>query len=271
MTWGDDLRAARQDVNLTREALARLSGVSTSTVRAYEDGSRNPSRRMLVSLLDALKVERATRNRIQVAAGFAPDGESLGPDNRPNYMFTLTEALKHMEQLPWPAFLFNDLIEVVAANQMAQRLWGIELEREFPKPIDRNMLAVSSRPRFADRVSNWEEMVRVGIAVFKGHHLGPEALEHLSPYFAEVVERFSKGDPARAARFAALWQQTEAIDPKVRWSYPVIWEEPGIGRITLLGLVTTANAADGLAFNDWIPCDDESWAHLRQTLSLRKG
>jgi hypothetical protein len=225
---------------------------------------------MLVALLDALKMERATRNRILVAAGFAPDGHFLGPDQHPHYMFTPEEALKHMEQLPWPAFIFNDFVEVVVANQVAQRLWGIDLDREFPKPIDRNMLAVSSNSRFADKVTNWEEMVSVGISVFKGHHLGPEALERLSPYFAEVVQRFSQGDPAHAARFAALWQETEVRDPKVRWTYPVIWEESGVGRITFQGLVTTANEPDGLAFNDWIPCDADSWATLTQTLSLRK-
>ncbi len=267
--WSAKLEAARKDLRLSRTALAELSGVSAPTIKAYEYGLRHPTRGLLIAILDALKLERNARDSILVGAGLAPDGQFLGPDRFPAYMFTAQEALEHMEELPWPAFIFNDVLEVVVANQVAQRLWGIDLDREFPKPIDRNMLAVSSSPRFAGKVDNWEEMVGVAISVFKGHHRGPEALDSLSPYFAEVVQRFSQGDPTHAARFAALWQQTEGRDPKVRWTYPVIWHEAGIGRITFKALVTTANEPDGLAFNDWVPMDARSWECLAEILKRR--
>jgi hypothetical protein len=52
----------------------------------------------------------------------------------------------------------------------------------------------------------------------------------------------------------------------VRWTYPVIWHEPGLGRITFKALVTTGNEPHGLAFNDWIPCDAKSWEVLGKTV-----
>jgi hypothetical protein len=51
--------------------------------------------------------------------------------------------------------------------------------------------------------------------------------------------------------------------------YPVVWNEPGIGRISFRAVVTTANEPAGLAFNDWIPADAESWEHLEAVLKSR--
>lgn len=102
------------------------------------------------------------------------------------------------------------------------------------------MLAVSSNPRFADKV-NWDEMVSVAIAVFKGHHRGPEEIERGSPYFAEMLQRFMQGDPRYVARFFELWQQAEGRRPKVRWSYPVVWTEPGLPVMRFEVVVNTAS------------------------------
>lgn len=269
MTWGEELRAARQDLGLSREALSKLSGVSAATVKAYEDGTRNPSRLMLTAILEALKVDRAARNSILTKAGFAPDGQSLGSVTEPGYMFTVEEAAEYLQQYPWPAFVLNEFVEVVCCNKLAERLWGIDLEREFPDHIDRSMLAVASNPRFADKVDNWEDMMRVATGIFKGHHRGPEDLERASPYFSQVMQRFVTGDPKYVRRFMELWQETPPRPPKVRWSFPVIWNEPNIGVVRFECFVSTANEPDGLAFNDWIPMDAESWQNFSAILQCR--
>jgi transcriptional regulator with XRE-family HTH domain len=268
-SWSLRLQAARKALRISRSELAAKARVSVQTVKAYELGLRHPSRLFLTAILDALKMERSTRNEILESAGFAPDGRHLGPDRSPNYMFTLDQALEYIEGLPWPAFIFNDVIEVVVANQTAQKLWGVDLEREFLTPIERNMLGISTLPRFGDKVENWDELIKVGISVFKGHHLGAETLEGTSLYFKEILDRFVKGNPAYAVRFAALWQEAEPHEPKVRWEYPVQWCEPGIGPIAFRGIATTANDPDGLAFNDWIPVGAESWANMAATLACR--
>lgn len=267
--WSTRLQAARKALNISRARLADRAGVSAQTVKAYELGLRHPSRPLLTAILDALKMDRNTRNEVLESAGLAPDGRYLGPDHAPHYMYTLEEALQHIESLPWPAFIFNDVIEVVVANKAAQTLWGVDLEREFLAPIERNMLSIATTPRFGEMIENWDELVSVGISVFKGHHLGAESLEGASLYFAEVLNRFVRGSPAQAARFALLWQSAAPHDPKVRWAYPVAWNEPGVGRITFRAVVTTANEPDGLAFNDWIPVDAESWEHLAIVMRAR--
>jgi hypothetical protein len=153
-------------------------------------------------------------------------------------------------------------MEVLGCNDICERLWGIDLEREFPKPIDRNMLSVASDPRFGDRIENWDDMVRIAIGTLKGHHRGPEDIERAGPYFAQVMQRFSRGEPRFVSRFMELWQETPARDPKIRWQYPVVWQQPGVGTLTFLGVANTANDPEGLAFQDWIPCDAETWECL---------
>ncbi len=264
--WSQRLQAARKALKISRVELATRAGMSAQTVKAYELGLRRPSRLLLTALLDTLKLDRSVRNEVLEAVGFAPDGRLLGPDRAPNYVFTTDEALEHIEALPWPAFVFNDVIEVVVANKMAQQLWGVDLETEFQTPIERNMLGISSLPRFGGKIENWDELISVGISVFKGHHLGAESLESASLYFAQVLERFAQGSPEYAARFGVLWQTAAAHPAKVRWTYPVVWNEPGIGRVTFQAVVSTANETDGLAFNDWIPVDSESWANLNELL-----
>jgi transcriptional regulator with XRE-family HTH domain len=249
--WSHRLLEARKALKLTRSALASLAQVSPQTIKAYEHGLRHPTRHLLGAILDALKLDRLTRNEVLEGVGFAPDGRYLGPGGAPGYMYTLADAHAHADSLPWPSF------------------WAVDLEREFPDPIDRNMLGLASNPRFGDRIDNWDEMVGVGIAVFKGHHLGPESIENASPYFGEVMRRFVQGSPEYAARFGELWQTAEPHSAKVRWVYPVRWKEPDVGLIDFVAVVTTANEEEGLAFNDWIPVGAESWANLTRALEDR--
>ena len=260
--WPRQLYAARTNLHLSRKALGKLAGVSEATIKAYELGFRQPTRVYLVAILDALRVERHTRNEIMTSAGFAPDGDQLGASHTPHYSFPMPEAKEHVEKMPWPAFVLNEYTEVVCCNDLVERLWGIDLEREFPNPLDRNLVSVASSPRFADRVENWEEMMAVGASVFKGHHRGPDGPEQPSVYFAQIVQRFMAGDPKYATRMAEIWAAAPPREPKIRWEYEVRWREPGLGRMHFFCIVNTANEQDGLAFNDWIPVDAESWERL---------
>jgi transcriptional regulator with XRE-family HTH domain len=160
--WHLMLREARKALHLTRAQLARTAGVSADAIKSYELGVRHPSRGLLVAVLDALKLERTRRNAILMQAGFAPDGWVLGPEGYPAYQFPAEEAIAYVKQRKWPAFVMNEALEVVGLNRICERLWGVEFEREFPTPLDRNVLVVASQPRFADRV-NWDEMIGVAI------------------------------------------------------------------------------------------------------------
>ncbi len=260
--WFKMLADAREMLGLTQAQLAARAHVSTPSLKAYESGRRHPSRPYLTAILEALKVDRTLRGKILDAAGYASDSRDLGPWSGGRFMFTVDEATEFIAKQRWPAFLTNDTMEVAAANDVAQRLWSVDLRAEFLEPLDRNVLSIASDPRFADRCTNLPEVLNVMAAVFKGHHRGPEALESPSPYFAAVLERFLAGDPKYIQPFLRAWQDATPRTPKIRWEYPIVWNDPDVGTLRFSGVVNPASEPEGLAFNDWIPLDCETWSAL---------
>ena len=268
--WREDLRDARKRLGLSQRKLAEHSGLSYEALRKYETGQRHPSRPHLIALLDALKAERTERNAILEGAGFASDGLATGPWLIQGFMFTAQEAADLVEDQPWPAFVSNEMMEVTAANGVAQRLWGVDLRTELLDALDRNLLVVVSNPRFAERC-NLKDALQVMVAVFKGHHRGAETLESPSPYFAAVLQRFFAGERRYIEPFLNAWLTATPRSPKVRWDYPIVWEDPIAGTMRFRCVVSPASEPDGLAFNDWIPTDSETWLALNRLEELHGG
>jgi len=266
--WFDMLAATRVRLGLTQADLAGRSHVSANTIKAYEAGRRHPSRPYLAALLDALKVGREERNRILEDAGYASDGYEIGPWRYSGFMFTPDEAAAFIEQYDWPAFLLGEMLDVTAANAAAQRLWRVDLTKEFLNPGDRNLLSVASDPRFGARLANMPEALRVMASVFKGHHRGAETLDEPSPLLASILERFMSGDPAYLQVLLRTWQDAVPRTPKIRWEYPVVWSDPDVGTLRFRCLVNPASEPDGTAFNDWIPLDARTWDGLHRLQEL---
>jgi hypothetical protein len=166
-----------------------------------------------------------------------------------------------VDRAAWPAFVLNEMSEVVVANATALSLWGVDL-RDYPTIGDRSMLSFVSDPRFADRIANWDEAVGTIASVFKGHFRGAEDLDDPSPVFRTMLEKFLAGDPAYVARFLQLWQVAEPAPYLMRWHYRMVWEEPAAGRMEFDGVVSNCNQHEGWSFNDWVPVDAGTWEAL---------
>jgi transcriptional regulator with XRE-family HTH domain len=259
--WKQRLKHARLALGLTQAELARIAGVAEDTVRAVESGRRRPSRATLGAILEGMKLDLKARNEILFSAGFAPIATWFPPERAPHYSFTLEEATEEVEKYPWPAFVVNTLMEVLAANTVCQRLWGVNLDQEFNTPVERNLLSVASSPRFADKVQNWDEAVSAAIAVVKDH--AETQPEGSSPYYAAVMQHFLAGDPRYIKRFLDQWERTPARSAKIRWTYPIVWGEPGVGLLRFLCFVSAGSEPEGIGFNDWIPLDGETWQALK--------
>jgi transcriptional regulator with XRE-family HTH domain len=266
--WYERLVAARTRLNVSQTELAVRASVSLSSIKAYERGVRHPSRPHLAAVLDALKLDRAERHDIFVAAGYALDAERLGPAWN-DLGLSREGAERECRRAVWPVFVLGEFGELVCANDILLKLWGVDLSTEFTGPGERSLLAVATNPRFADRVLNWDDAVGALASVFKGHHRGPEDLEQPSPVFKSMLDRLLAGDPAYVRRFLDLWQRVEPATPRLRWHYPMAWQHPAAGVMRFDCVVSTCNADEGQAFNDWIPVDSESWANLERLRSLQ--
>ncbi|MDP2674583.1 MAG: helix-turn-helix transcriptional regulator [Dehalococcoidia bacterium] len=264
--WRGILRAARERSGVTRAQLAALSGVPADTIRRWEDGTRNPTLPRLLRVLDALDCPSAEANDILEGAGF-PTQRTLFPTDRfPHYFYTVDELQIVVEEVPWPEFVLNDNIEIVAANLTAQAVWRIDLPQEKArrKRQQINLLSVASGPEFIGHVVNWDEAVATLASVLKGRPRDPHTLDQPDPYFNAVLADFAQGDPAFLGRLIEVFASAPSRDPKCRWTYPVHWKDDDFGEMRFIAVVNTASEPDGLAFNDWIPVDAASWNNLEQ-------
>jgi len=260
--WSQKLRTLRETENLTREQLAQLAAVAPATVKAYELGHRNPSRHLLIALLVALKADMYTRAAVLEGAGFAPDGGTPS-DRPPDMYFSFGEAVGEIDRSPFPCCISNEVMEVVAANGLIQRLWEVDLVHELQGPFERSMLSMLSWPHVAHHIENWDEAVGLAISIVKGFYGGEAAFTPANPYFSAAIEHFLKGDPHYVQRFLALWATVAPQQRKLRFSYPVTWRHSN-GQ--LFRFIVQANPADqggGIVFNDWIPLDGATWEGLR--------
>ena len=76
------LRSLREERGLTQYKLAQKAGLTPSAVSRLESGSRNPSRKTLVRLAQALELGPEERKVLFARAGFwyerSPDLEEVG-------------------------------------------------------------------------------------------------------------------------------------------------------------------------------------------------
>lgn len=267
-SWQSRLRATRTRLGVSREELARRSGVPAHTLRRWEDGSRRPTEARLRALLEALDCPSAEANAILDAAGFSMQ-HTLFPEERfPNYFYTAEELQTVVEDVPWPEFVLNDKAEVVAANFAIQALWRVDYawEKAHRTPAQMNLLSVASDHRFAEYLTNWDEAVGSLISALKGSpREGPSPDDTQDdPYFNAVLAEFVRGDPMFLKRLINTWESTPPREPKCRWTVPIVWSDTDFGEMRFRSVINTASEPDGLAFQDWIPLDAESWQVLER-------
>lgn len=262
--WFDRLRGLREQEGISRAELALRSGLSSASIKAYETGTRHPSRAALSALLDALTADAFARQEILVGAGFAPDGRSPA-EHLSDEWFTLQEACDEIARLPHPACVTTELFEVVAANAVIQRVWEVDLHRELDGPFERGFLSMLSTPRFADRLLNWSEALSVAVSVVKGHYGGDAAIDpSRHPYLAAAVQHLLNGSPEYVQKFLALWMNVPGRMYRVRLSYPVVWNHSELGPLRFMAVTGPANRQPSLWFNDWVPVDAHTATSIGQ-------
>jgi len=111
------LREWRQRRNLTQLELALGSAVSARHLSFIETGRAQPSREMVLHLAARLDVPLRERNRMLLAAGFAPVFGERSLDERD--MAPVREALKQFlaAHEPYPAIVVDRHWNVVASNR----------------------------------------------------------------------------------------------------------------------------------------------------------
>jgi transcriptional regulator with XRE-family HTH domain len=153
---GDLLREWRRRRRLSQFELALEAGVSSRHLSFVENGRARPSAQMVLQLAEQLDVPLRDRNRLLLAAGYAPafaqhdlDAPEMGPVRD-----ALEQLLRAHE--PYPALVIDAHWGLVAANRAVERLIDGVAPHLLEPPV--NVLRLSLHPDgLAPRIVNLSE------------------------------------------------------------------------------------------------------------------
>jgi transcriptional regulator with XRE-family HTH domain len=249
---GDLLRDWRQRRRLSQLDLALEAGVSTRHLSFVETGRAKPSPEMVIHLAEELEVPLRERNRLLLAAGYAPvyeERELDAPEMQPVHDAIQLVLDGHD---PYPAITVDRGWALVASNRAAGLLMAGLPEDLLAPPM--NVLRASLHPDgLAPRIAN--------LGQWKAHLLQRLARE------AAVT-----GDPA----LRALHQELDGYpappgDGEVGdVVVPLRLRIPG-GELRFFSTVTTFGTAvditvEELSIESFFPADRETAERLRRAV-----
>ncbi|MFE1834095.1 helix-turn-helix domain-containing protein [Streptomyces sviceus] len=252
-TVGELLRQWRHRRRLSQLALAIAADVSARHVSLVETGKSNPSADMVLRLADQLDVPLRDRNRLLLAAGFAPRYAERPLDDG-----ALSAARDAVERVlrahePYPAVAFDRRWNIVMTNRAVEPFFA-DVDPDLLKPPV-NLVRLGLDPRgFAPLVVNLAD-VRV---VFRSRirrqlAVAPDA--ELTALYEELLEP----DPEDAS--------SRSVESDVL--IPMILRFNG-RELRLFSTITTFGTPmditlDEVAIESYYPADAESAAYFEQS------
>jgi transcriptional regulator with XRE-family HTH domain len=252
MSIGPLLRDWRTRRHLSQMDLALEAGVSTRHLSFVETGRSKPSEDMLLHLAEQLQVPLRERNRLLLAAGYAPRYEERSLDEPEMRPIADAVGLVLAGHDPYPALAVDHGWALVAANDAAQMLMAGLPEDLLAPPL--NVLRASLHPEgLAPRIRNlaeWRdhllERLRRQIAL-----TGDPALRTL---FDELAG-YPVGDPG-----PELGTRNDVVVP--------LRLETDAGELTFFSTVTTFGTpvditVEELSIESFFPADEATAEALR--------
>ncbi|MER6118994.1 XRE family transcriptional regulator [Streptomyces sp. A0642] len=255
-TVGELLRQWRRRRRVSQLDLAIAAGVSARHVSLVETGRSRPSAAMVLRLAEQLDVPLRERNRLLLAAGFAPRyaERPLGDEALSAARDAVARVLRAHE--PYPAVAFDRRWDIVMANRALEPfLAGVDPELLRP-PV--NLLRLGLDPRgFAPLVVNLAD-VRTLFRSRVGRQLAVAPDARLSALYEELLEAGpGPEDPSRRS----IASDADVVIPMVL--------RFGGRELRLFSTITTFGTPmditlDEVAIELYYPADDDTARHFRQ-------
>ncbi|MFD6420826.1 helix-turn-helix domain-containing protein [Streptomyces sp. NPDC060198] len=243
------LRMWRERRRFSQQELSNQSRVSTRHLSRVETGRAHPTPEMIAHLSESLDVPLRDRNRILLAAGYAPRYRDLPWDD-----VSIEVVMDGLRQLldahaPYPALLLDDHWDIVDANAAAGRLLTGCAPELLEPPV--NVVRVCLHPGgLADRIGNRQEW---------GSHL-------LRQVRHRAERTHDRRHQALATEIAGLLDGTGAATPSTG---PVVTLAIDVEGTPLRFFSTSATlstatdaALEGLHLETFLPADEETRRHF---------
>jgi transcriptional regulator with XRE-family HTH domain len=256
---GELLRDWRLRRRLSQLDLALESGVSARHLSFLETGRSRPSRAMVLRLAEKLEVPLRDRNRLLLAAGFAPafDERPLEAPEMEPVRSAVAQVLTGHE--PYPAAVVDRWWDLVAAN----RSLSVFLEGVDPRLLEppANVLRASLHPDgMAPRIVN--------LAEWRGHLLDRLRREVAGTGDARLAELLEELEGLPAPRSAA-----PARPPLGAIAVPLVLRHEDrelsfFGTVATFGTAVDVTVAE-LSIEAFFPADAQTAEYLHDSLPTR--
>lgn len=265
-TPGQLLKEWRQRRRLSQLALAAEADISQRHLSFVESGRATPSREMLLRLAEQLGAPLRERNRLLLAAGYAPAFGERGID-APEFE-TIRGVIERLlaSHAPYPALAVDRHWHLLLANRpLGAMLDGIDAELLKP-PV--NVLRLTLHPRgLAPRIRNFRE--------WRAHileRLARQAETTADPALIELAEEL-KGYPIPAGARPHLARATSTHGGIV---VPLELTMPDGRVLSLLSTTTVFGTPlditlEELAIESFFPTDAATQEVLQQLAAASSG
>jgi transcriptional regulator with XRE-family HTH domain len=258
-TIGALLKAWRSRRRLSQLDLALDVGVSPRHLSFVETGRSRPSPELLTSLATRLEVPLRERNRLLLAAGYAPRYAERKLDAQA--MEQVRGALERLITAhdPYPGVVLDRQWNVLLANRAAQGLTALLPPSLQGPPV--NVIRAGLHPDgFANVTVNFDDWGGHLIDV-----LQREASKTADPDLVALEQEVNQFPNVRAMRE----RRDASWEPAPRLLVPFICELPGIGRMSLFTTRTFFGSPldvtlEELCIELFYPADVASESLLRQ-------
>lgn len=151
------LREWRSARRLSQAALAAEAGLSNRHLSCIETGKSRPGREAIGRLADALEMPLRERNRLLVAAGYAPAYRESALDTPELARVRRAIDCILSQQEPYPAFVLNRRWDILSENRAATRVNAFVLHGRPSR--HRNVIRQFFDPDdLRPAVANWDEV-----------------------------------------------------------------------------------------------------------------
>lgn len=254
--FGEQLREWRQRRRMSQLDLAAEAELSTRHLSFVETGRSKPSRETVLRLADALDLPLRSRNRMLMAAGYAPNFAE-----RPFDDADLSAARAVVQRIldahmPFPALTVDRHWRLLAHNAVVPLLMAGAADHLLQPPI--NVLRLSLHPEgLASRIAN--------LAEWKRHIL--ERLRHQIAESGDVALD-ALSDELRA--YPATASRTPVTGSEALIAVPLVLDTPA-GRLSFLSTTTVFGTPvevtlSELAIETFFPADADTAERLRQVV-----
>jgi transcriptional regulator with XRE-family HTH domain len=250
---GELLRDWRERRRLSQLALSTTSAVSTRHLSYVENGRARPSRELVEHLAERLDVPLRERNRLLIAAGYAPRFTEV--DFAAAEMAAIRRATEQILAAhdPFPAVVVDGRWNLVSANA-ATSMFLQDVDPALLTPTT-NVVRLSLHPDgMAPRIVNFDEYATHMVERLR-RQVETTADPGLTALLDEVSPYVPSSDGHHDASAAAV-------------VLPLVFASP-VGELRLFSTIATFGApldvtVSELAIESFYPTDDETAARLRQ-------